>query len=124
MGVIAEKFHDEKGLLWPAAVAPFQIHLVALANAQSEEVFAKAGKLYADLTSAGFSVLFDDRADMSAGEKFADSDLIGIPTRLVISSRLLESGEVEIKSRVHSESSKIPQDNLINHLKELHVTTR
>lgn len=124
MGVIAEKFHDEKGLLWPAAVAPFQIHLVALANAQSEEVFAKANKLYADLTSAGFSVLFDDRADMSAGEKFADSDLIGIPTRLVISSRLLESSEVEIKSRAHSESSKISQDNLINHLKELHVPTR
>jgi prolyl-tRNA synthetase len=80
-----------------------------------------AERVYDQLTAAGVSVLLDDRLEVTPGEKFADSDLIGIPTRLVISSRLLESGEVEIKARNSAESIKIPESNLIKQLTELHV---
>jgi len=92
VGVIAETLSDDKGLVWPASVAPFSVHLLSLG--QNEEAEA----LYRELVSLGVEVLFDDR-DISAGEKFADSDLIGIPLRVVVSGRSLEAGGVEVKER-------------------------
>jgi len=101
MGVIVEKFHDEKGIMWPEAVAPFKVHLISLKGGEEQ-----AEKLYNDLLTAGIEVLYDDRA-ASAGVKFADSDLIGIPYRVVVSSRTLEKNSVELKKRSESEFSLV-----------------
>ena len=94
MGVLVEIFSDDKGIIWPESVAPFKVHLVALTE---ETVDAEA--LYNELTSKGVEVLFDDRAGLTPGEKFADADLLGMPWRVVISKRSLEAGGVEVKKR-------------------------
>ncbi|PIR75299.1 MAG: prolyl-tRNA synthetase [Candidatus Magasanikbacteria bacterium CG_4_9_14_0_2_um_filter_42_11] len=104
MGVIVEHFSDEKGIIWPNEVAPFQVHLVSLCK-ESEDV-AKADALYKQLQTAGVEVLYDDR-DARPGEKFADSDLIGIPLRIVISPRSLENNQVEFKYRQSGEETHI-----------------
>ncbi|HVZ66719.1 MAG TPA: proline--tRNA ligase [Patescibacteria group bacterium] len=96
MAAIVEVHSDEKGIIWPEGIAPYQVHLINLGNVS----YAK--KVYEQLDEAGVEVLWDDR-DTSAGEKFADADLIGIPTRLVVSDKLGE-GTVEIKKRNESES--------------------
>ena len=101
MGVIAEHFADDKGMIWPESVAPFAVHLVSLGK-DGDEVAKAADKLYNDLTQKGIEVLYDDR-EASAGAKFADSDLIGIPKRIVISKKTLAEDSVEVKMR--SESS-------------------
>jgi prolyl-tRNA synthetase len=105
MGVIVEKFADEKGLVWSNAVAPFSLHLLSLTKDKEGEAAKKAEELYKTLTDRGVEVLFDDR-EASAGEKFADSDLIGIPMRVVVSDKSLAAGGVEIKER-RSETSEI-----------------
>ncbi len=100
MGVIAELFHDEKGLIWPSAVAPYQVHLLGLSTSDEKEtemIFKRADEVYTTLQNAGISVLFDDRKDISAGEKFVESDLVGIPLRLVISKRT--GDKIEFKER-------------------------
>lgn len=91
MGVIAEKFSDDKGLMWPASVAPFQYHLVVL----GENAKSQADKLYEELDSC----LYDDHDDAGAGQKLGDADLIGCPVRLVVSDRTLEQKGVEVSSR-------------------------
>ena len=100
MGTIVEVHHDDKGIIWPKSVAPFQIHLVHVED-PSTEAFAK--KVHDDLETAGVEVLWDDRENVSAGQKFADADLIGIPIRLVVSKKLGE-GTVEVKRRDEEES--------------------
>ena len=107
MGVIAELFADERGLVWPESIAPFAVHLVSLG--QNEE----AEKLYGELTAKGIEVLFDDR-DASAGEKFADSDLIGIPRRIVVSKKSLEAGGVEVKKRNEKESWIVSREEVLD----------
>ncbi len=97
IGTIVEILSDEKGIIWPASVAPFAVHLVDLA-AGDNDVSAYAEKLYNELTACGIETLWDDR-DARAGEKFADSDLIGIPLRVVISKKTLLEGKVEVKMR-------------------------
>ena len=92
MGVLVEKFADEKGIVWPKSVAPFQVHLVMLGSG-NEDVIAEANRMYDELTQHGIEVLFDDR-DLRAGEKFADAELIGIPTRIVVSEKTLAQGGV------------------------------
>jgi len=110
MGTIVEVCHDEKGIIWPETVAPFKIHLISLN--QNE----KAEQIYNELKAAGFEVLFDDR-DKGAGEKFVDADLIGCPIRLVLSTKTLENGNIEMKYRKETESKLIPLSDLINNLK-------
>lgn len=95
MGVIAEKFADEKGLVWPEQLAPFRYHLVVLG--EDEAVRSAAESLYTELAG---EVLMDDRSGVTAGEKFADAELIGCPIRLVVSGKNLASHEVEVSSRV------------------------
>jgi len=107
MGTVVEVHHDEKGIIWPDSVAPFAVHLISLN--QNEE----AEKIYAMLGEAGIEVLYDDR-DVSAGEKFADSDLIGIPTRIVVSKKSLEAGGVEFKRRDSQESEIIKIGDLVS----------
>ncbi len=108
MGVLVEKHNDEKGIIWPEAVAPFRVHLIALKGAEN-----KADELYASLTSAGVEVLYDDR-DISAGAKFADADLIGIPYRVVVSAKTLEKESVEVKKRSESEANLVKIGDLLN----------
>jgi prolyl-tRNA synthetase len=96
MGIIVELFHDDRGIVWPAAVAPADIHLVRLGD--DKQVVAAADKLYDQLQKAGREVIYDDR-DESAGAKFADADLIGCPLRLTISARTLKERAVEVKRR-------------------------
>ena len=97
MGTIVEILSDEKGIIWPVSVAPFKVHLVELLS-DNKKVKETAEKLYETLAKAGVEVLYDDR-DARAGEKFNDSDLIGIPVRIVVSEKGLEKGEFEIKLR-------------------------
>jgi len=113
MGVIAETLSDENGLVWPKTVAPFAIHLVALHDKEGKNgVVAKAAEeLYSDLTKQGHDVLFDDR-DLRPGEKFADSDLIGIPLRIVVSEKNLAEGKLELKHRASGKVEKITEAEL------------
>ena len=97
IGTIVEVQHDKQGIIWPMEVAPFHTHLIVLES--NREVVRAAEKLYNELKQKKFEVLYDDRADKSAGEKFADCDLIGIPLRLVVSKKTLEKKSVEIKKR-------------------------
>jgi prolyl-tRNA synthetase len=97
LGVLVEKFADEKGLVWPAAVAPYQLHLVGL-NTDDAEIMDWLCGLYATLKNHNISVLFDDR-DVRAGEKFADSDLLGLPYRVVASKKSKEKGMFEVVTR-------------------------
>ncbi len=97
MGTVAEILSDEKGLAWPEEIAPFRVHLIELSNGNAD-VRADAQEVYTSLTNAGVEVLWDDR-DARAGEKFADSDLIGIPWRVVVSEKTLASGKYECVER-------------------------
>lgn len=103
MGTIVELCHDKSGMVWPASVSPFAIHLVALDGAHEE-----AERLYAQYTERGVEALFDDRSDKSPGEKFADADLMGVPVRVVVSKRTLEKGSVEVKRRAENASAMVP----------------
>ena len=97
MGVIVEVFGDAKGLVWPESVAPFTYQLVSLGK-PGEEASKMADALYADLKKAGVEVLYDDR-DLRAGEKFAESDLLGIPKRVVVGKDAVASGAFEVVDR-------------------------
>ncbi len=97
MGVIVECFADEKGIVWPENVAPFSVHWVAIADKEGK-VKEYADALYEKLNAAGIDTLYDDR-DLRAGEKFADSDLIGIPCRAVISEKMMAENAIEVKDR-------------------------
>ena len=97
MGTIVETLADGKGIVWPEAVAPFRVHLIELSNG-NEDVQKEAAEVYRELTQAGVEVLWDDR-DARAGEKFADSDLIGIPLRVVVSEKTLAAGKFECVDR-------------------------
>lgn len=112
MGTVAEVLSDEKGLVWPKNVAPFDIHLICL-NTDNAEVVAEANKIYEGLTKNGFSVLFDDR-DKQAGEKFADSDLIGLPTRIVVSKKTVLVGAHEVVDRSSQEVSEFSTSAIVS----------
>lgn len=102
LACIAEEHHDDKGLIWPISVAPYQVYLIGMPGAEAE-----AETLYTDLTAAGVEVLYDDRAE-TAGVKFNDADLIGIPIRLTLGKRSLKEGGVEFKRRDRDERAIIP----------------
>lgn len=111
MGVLVEKFADERGMVWPESVAPFSVHLVAL-NTDDKEVFDWAHGVYASLQKLGVEVLFDDR-DARAGEKFADSDLIGLPYRVVVSKKGKEAGTFEVVTRSSGEIRLLTEEELL-----------
>ena len=117
MGVVVEKFHDDKGIIWPAAIAPFQIQIIAL-NMEEEQVKANANELYELLKKSGYEVLFDDREDMNAGAKFADADLIGIPLRIIISKRNLEQYELQFRDQ-RQENEVVAKDKLLEKLQSI-----
>ena len=105
--VIAEEHHDDAGLIWPAEVAPFAVHLLALGGSRSPDVAETADKLYDELVAAGVSVLYDDRG-LSPGVQFADADLLGMPTQLVVGAKGLARGVVERKGRASGQRDELP----------------
>lgn len=109
MGAIVEANHDDKGIVWPKNVSPFQVHLIALSSG--------AGKIYNDMLKAGIDVLYDDRQDKSAGEKLVEADLIGIPVRIVISEKTLEKKSAEIKMRSSGQLKLTPIKTCLQNLK-------
>ena len=115
LATIIEIHHDDKGIIWPKEVAPYQVHLVGL-DLFDEEINTKAVALYQQLTDKNIEVLFDDRPDIMAGAKFADADLLGMPIRLVISKRSLAGGGVEFKLRSEKESKIIKIDEIVSQL--------
>jgi prolyl-tRNA synthetase len=107
-----EQNHDDKGIIWPEPIAPFQVVLVPLNYHKSSRVCEVADQLYAELTEAGIEVLYDDR-DARPGVKFADAELLGIPHRIVVGERGLEGGKLEYRGRRDTESIEFPADNAI-----------
>lgn len=103
LATVVEIHHDEKGIIWPESIAPYDIHLITL----NEKYDSQALDFIERLESNGKSVLWDDRIDASAGEKFADADLLGIPLRLVISDRSMQNGGIEVKRRNSNKSENI-----------------
>ena len=108
MGVIVEKFADDKGLVWPEEIAPARVHLVQI----GKESVAAADELYDTLQQAGISVLYDDRA-ARPGEKFADAELLGMPTRVTVSDRLLEAEEWEVVDRRTGKQQRLTTSQLL-----------
>lgn len=115
LATIAETHRDEQGLIWPEKIAPFSIHLISLCKKKDE--VEKVSACYQLLVDQGFDVLYDDR-DVSAGVKFNDADLIGIPHRIVISSRTLNENRIEYRRRIDPEKSSITVNELIEILKK------
>ena len=108
MGVIVEKFADEKGIVWPESVAPFKVYLVRIGG---DEAIRHADELYDELTSKGIDVLYDDR-DERPGTKFADSELIGIPHRITVSDRLIDAEKYEYTQRLSGETTELTRSEL------------
>ena len=112
MATVVEIHHDQKGIIWPKELAPFAVHLIQIEN--NQKVKKAVVKLYHDLEKSSAEVLYDDRIDKTAGEKFAEADLIGIPLRLVVSERTLNKNSVEIKKRNEQEIKLVKIQDIIN----------
>lgn len=110
MGVVVEQYSDDKGLVWPEAIAPAQVHIVRIGS--NDEVVAEADKLYDRLTEQSVEVLYDDR-DSQPGKMLADADLMGVPTRVIVSSKSLGAGGVEVKSRISDDTEIVGVDKLL-----------
>ena len=108
VAAVVEEHHDEQGIVWPASVAPYQVHVVALPGKgdTAAEVVAASDRLYGDLVAAGVEVLYDDR-DASPGVKFADADLLGMPTRVTVGAKGLARGVVELRDRRTGEQTEV-----------------
>ena len=116
MGAIVEVYHDEKGICWPKEVAPFQISLIKIENTKKVKQVAK--RFYRDLQNQNLEVLYDDREDKTAGEKFADADLIGIPLRIVVSERTLRKNCLELKEREKKEVKLVKINQVKKHVEQ------
>jgi prolyl-tRNA synthetase len=111
MGILAEKFGDEKGLVWPKAVAPFQVQIVSLHKEKNDEIYKKCQEIYNDLTKNNWEVLWDDR-DLSPGNKLSDADLYGIPVQIVLGQKGLEKNVVEVKQRKTGDIQEVSLEDL------------
>jgi prolyl-tRNA synthetase len=117
LAAVIEQNHDDKGIIWPLAIAPYPIYLCPL-YMESPQVATTAENLYADLESQGLQVLYDDRKE-SPGVKFNDADLLGIPIRVIISPRTMETNSIEVKRRSEKESELVPIEGIATRLEEL-----
>jgi prolyl-tRNA synthetase len=116
MGTVVEVLSDDKGIIWPEAVAPFRVHLLALG--EDEAVKTEANKVYEKLLENNVEVLFDDREGLSPGEKFADADLLGMPIRVVVSLRSMKENGVEVKKRTEEKGQVVGLEELLKTLKD------
>ena len=112
-----EQNHDERGIIWPAAMAPFQVAVLPIGAGRSAPVREAAEALYRELLGLGIDAVLDDR-EVRPGVMFADMELIGIPHRVVISERNLTAGQVEYRGRREADSILIPRPALLDQLKE------
>ncbi|MEK7118759.1 MAG: aminoacyl--tRNA ligase-related protein [Patescibacteria group bacterium] len=115
MGAVVEAFADEKGIIWPEAIAPFRVHLLNL-NTDDDAVNKAALALYEELSAKSVEALYDDRSGVSAGEKFKDSDLIGVPLRIVVSEKTLAENKFEIKKRADESARMVTKAELLETL--------
>jgi prolyl-tRNA synthetase len=114
---LVEQHHDDAGIRWPASVAPFRVHLIGL-NLEDEDVRTEAESIYRRLQAEHDEVLYDDR-NARAGEKFSDSDLLGIPVRLTISKRTFKEGQLELKLRGTSQNVRVTLEDAMQAIKRL-----
>ena len=114
MGTVVEVLSDDKGIIWPESIAPFSIHLLSLG--EDEAVKKEADKIYETLVKNNIEVLFDDRAGLSAGEKFADADLLGMPWRAVVSGRSIKEEGIELKKRTEEKGEIVSLEQLLKSL--------
>lgn len=112
LATVVELYNDERGIIWPKSIAPYDCHLITLGDNESGLALDVIEKIEA----SGKEVLWDDRTDVSMGEKLADADLIGIPYRLILTKKSLEAGGIELKRRSEDKTSIIPLDKLLNHI--------
>ena len=118
MAAAIEQNHDENGIIWPDAIAPFQVAIVPLNAHKSESVMPVSEELKSALEAAGIDVILDDRdRKTSPGVKFADMELMGIPHRLVVSERGLENDQIEYKARGASDPELLPRNEVVEILK-------
>lgn len=117
MAAVVEQNNDERGIIWPKAVAPFDVHLIGIAK--KDEEIAAADEIYNMLIDAGLDVLYDDRK-ASPGFKFADADLIGIPLRITIGKSYFEKGMAEVKIRIEKDISLVGKESLVNEIKNFY----
>jgi prolyl-tRNA synthetase len=110
LAIIAELHNDDKGLIWPPSVAPFDVHVVA--TGKDAAAFDAAERIVADLEAAGLEVLYDDRPKLSPGVKFADAELIGVP-KIVIAGRGVADGVVEVWDRASGERTTVAIDGVL-----------
>lgn len=115
MGTVVEVLSDDRGIIWPESIAPFKVHLLSLGD--DDSVLKESENVYERLLKNNIEVLFDDRVGISAGEKFADSDLMGIPYRAVVSLRSIKENGIELKKRTEEKGKIVSLDELINLLK-------
>jgi len=114
MGIVAEAFSTEKALMWPAGISPFDVHIVPVARANDDEAFAVAMDLKKQFEAKGQAVILDDRLDASMGFKLGDSDLIGVPVRIVVSPKTLEQKTVEVLDRASGKTDMVPLDQALS----------
>jgi prolyl-tRNA synthetase len=115
---VVEAHHDEKGIAWPAAVAPYPAQLVSLGASRNAEVLSTAEALYSRLTDDDVEILYDDR-DESPGVKLTDAELLGMPLIVTVSSRSLAAGGLEVTDRASGERSVVPIDEAERRIREL-----
>jgi prolyl-tRNA synthetase len=115
MGTVVEVLADEKGIVWPKEIAPYAVHMLSI-HGGNADMIAEADRIYEILREHDIEVLYDDR-DVRAGEKFADADLIGIPTRLVVSEKAISAGGVELSFRTGGTTALVSDSNLIDQLR-------
>ena len=113
VAALAESNHDDKGLIWPAQVAPADVHVVAVGR--GEEIFEAAAQLTADLEAKGLDVIYDDRPKVSPGVKFGDAELIGVPSILAVGRGLVD-GVVEIKNRATGVAENVPVAEAVQYI--------
>lgn len=122
MGAIVEASHDERGIIWPESIAPYRVHLVSLKSKDKmmqERILGTSEEAYGTLAAAGVEVLWDDRPDISPGEKFGDADLLGLPLRLVVSEKTLKEDAVEWKRRTTSDVSIVKFGDVLAEIRQV-----
>ncbi len=127
LGTVVEYFHDQKGIIWPTSIAPFLIHIVPLSSSDEDAqrlIMDRAQKLLSALEELGIETLLDDRKSASAGEKFADADLIGIPLRVVISEKTIAAGGYELKKRSTNDAVILPIERIMDSAKEQQIRSQ
>lgn len=120
VGAVVEARHDARGMIWPKSIAPYDVHLMSLSSKnpeKQERIQSISQDIYENCAKHGLSVLFDDRIDTSVGVKFADADLIGIPTRILVSQKSLDQGGVEVRERGEEKTEIVQLDQMFDKIR-------